>query len=221
MVDRRDTLKLAAGAMLGAQFAPAATAAQDDQPAAGFFVSGVTGSQEVPPVETDAEGGALFSLNADGSAVEYSLAVRNIENVSQAHLHQAPAGENGEVVVWLYPSPVEQSPLLISGRFDGILARGTIEAGDLVGPLEGESLETLVSAMAERTVYANVHTEQNPQGEIRGQVVPVAEVVEALGLEGAAETTAADETTPADETTAADDAGEQETTEQNQETTTQ
>ena len=183
MIDRRDTLKIVAGAALGTQLTSSVAIAQQEQPTIGFFIAGLTGGQQVPPVETEAQGGAVFALHEDGEAVDYSLAVQGIENVNQAHIHQGAPGENGPIVAWLYPGPATQESLLISGRKDGVLADGTIEADDLTGPLEGESLDALVSAMADGDAYVNVHTEQNPQGEIRGQIVTVTEMVESLGLQ--------------------------------------
>lgn len=212
MINRRDTLKVAAGAALGTQLATSVAMAQQGESTSGFFVAGLTGGQEVPPVETDAQGGAVFAPHEDGEAIEYALAVQGIENVTQAHIHQAQTGENGPVVVWLYPDPATQEPLPISGRVDGVLATGIVEADDLTGPLEGESLDALLEAMNDRGAYVNVHTEQNPPGEIRGQIVTTTEVVESLGLEAEA-TTETETETPGTETETETEAPETETPE--------
>lgn len=132
------------------------------------FIAALSGDQEVPAVTTDARGQAKFQVSLDGTELHYRLIVSNIENVTQAHLHLAPAGQNGAVVAWLYPSaPPAQ---LIPGRTDGVLATGTITEADLVGPLAGSSLDDLIAAIAAGDVYANVHTSQFPGGEIRGQL---------------------------------------------------
>ena len=132
------------------------------------FVAHLSGGEEVPPVETLAQGQAIFQLSKSGDELSYRLIAANIENVLQSHIHLAPAGVNGPVVVWLYPSapPAE----LIPGRFDGVLAQGTITAADLVGPLAGQSLDDLLEEMMAGNAYVNVHTEQHPGGEIRGQI---------------------------------------------------
>jgi hypothetical protein len=140
----------------------------DRVPAPRNFVAPLEGAQEVPPVDTRARGMAHFQLSRDGSEVSYRLIVANIEDVLMAHIHLAPAGVNGPVVVWLYPDT--PPPQLIEGRFSGVLATGTFDASDLVGPLAGADLEDLLDAMAAEGTYVNVHTADNPPGEIRGQI---------------------------------------------------
>ncbi|MFH5832767.1 CHRD domain-containing protein [Halalkalibaculum sp. DA3122] len=132
------------------------------------FRAHLKGSNEVPPVETDAQGQAIFQVSKDGSSIDYKLIVANIENVLMAHIHNAPSGQNGGVVVWLYPQA--PPPQLIEGQTQGILAEGTITADELVGSLEGQTLDALISEMKAGNTYVNVHTTQNPPGEIRGQI---------------------------------------------------
>lgn len=144
-------------------FAGAVAHAQDRN-----FRAHLSGAQEVPPVDTRAQGQAIFQLSLDGTSIHYQLNVANIHDVLQAHIHNAPAGENGSVVVWLYPD--EPPPVLIPGRFQGVLAAGVITAADLVGPLAGQTLQALLEEMDAGNTYVNVHTVANPGGEIRGQV---------------------------------------------------
>ena len=133
-----------------------------------IFVATLSGAEEVPPVETRARGQAWFQLSPDGTELAYRLIVANIENVTMAHIHLAPAGANGPVVAWLYPSG---SPArLIPGRFQGVLAEGTITAVDLVGLLANQTLDELVEEFTASNAYVNVHTSQFPGGEVRGQI---------------------------------------------------
>jgi hypothetical protein len=37
--------------------------------------------------------------------------------------------------------------------------------------MEGKTLEDLVAAMDSGQTYVNIHTTQNPDGEIRGQII--------------------------------------------------
>lgn len=134
------------------------------------FKAHLTGDQENDPVETNATGQAIFKLSKDGTELHYKLIVANIENVIMAHIHNAPPEANGGVVVWLYPSG--PPPSLIPGRTDGILAQGVITEEDLRGSLAGKDFEDLIDLMVSGLTYVNVHTTQNPGGEIRGQIYP-------------------------------------------------
>jgi hypothetical protein len=127
------------------------------------FIATLSGDEEVQSVETNARGIAIFRPSADGSSLSYVLIAANIEDVTSDHIHLAAVGEDGPVVVSLIPSP-------LPGRQNGILAEGTITASDLVGPLAGEPLSALLSAMESGDTYVNVHTTAHPGGEIRGQV---------------------------------------------------
>lgn len=148
----------------GPELAPLALYEQS----AAHYQAHATGAAEVPANDSRAQGVALLRLSADGSALHYRLIVANIENVLMAHIHLAPAGANGAVVAWLYPSA--PPPSLIPGRTQGTLAEGTITAASLVGPLAGASLADLVAAIESGGAYVNVHTSQFPGGEIRGQL---------------------------------------------------
>lgn len=132
------------------------------------FRTHLQGDNEVPAVETNAQGQAIFKVSSDGNSIHYKLIAANIENVFMAHIHNAPVGQNGGIVVWLYPpAPPSQ---LIDGRFQGVLAEGTITADDLMGSLEGQTLDDLIEEMKAGNTYVNVHTLQNGGGEIRGQI---------------------------------------------------
>jgi len=140
------------------------------------FVAPLSGDQEVPPRDTNAHGVAKFQLNAAGTELSYILIASNIENVVFSHIHLAPAGVNGGVVVFLLH---DQPPG--GGRTNGVLATGTITADDLINALAGHPLSDLIDAMEAGNAYVNVHTNDGvgdpntgpgdfPGGEIRGQI---------------------------------------------------
>jgi hypothetical protein len=132
------------------------------------FRAHLNGAQEVPPVETNATGQAIFQLSKDGTELSFKLIVANLDNLHMAHIHLAPAGTNGGVVVWLYPAaPPAQ---LIPGTTNGILAEGVITETNLVGALAGQSLDALIEHFKNGNAYVNVHTSFKPGGEIRGQI---------------------------------------------------
>jgi hypothetical protein len=132
------------------------------------FKTHMTGGEEVPSNASRAQGQTMLRLSADGTELSYKLIVANIRNVTMAHIHVAPAGANGPVVAWLYPSG--PPPQLIPGRTQGVLREGVITGASLVGPLAGQPLSALMDAINEGRAYVNVHTSQFPPGEIRGQI---------------------------------------------------
>jgi hypothetical protein len=50
-----------------------------------------------------------------------------------------------------------------------VTENGTITADRLEGPMAGKQTSDLATAGANGTLYINIHTGQNPNGEIRGQ----------------------------------------------------
>lgn len=165
MLDRRDVLK--AGAFgIGA----GVVRAQSDDGRT-FSAGRMTGDKQPSSIETNAEGAAIFVR--DGQGMQFVLLTSEIDAVTQAHIHRGGVDENGPVVVWLYPDPQAREPQLIPGRVDGILSAGRFFTGDLIGPLEGSSLDELETTIQNGNAYVNVHTEANPAGEIRGQLSAV------------------------------------------------
>ena len=147
-----------------------------EPPAAKNFVTHLTGAEEVPERDCPGQGQAVFQLSKDGNELKYKLIASNIDNVVAAHIHLAPAGVNGDVVLFLFGNAPTAG-----GRHDGVLGEGTATAADLVGPLSGDPLSDLVTNMRAGNAYVNVHTNDGvaptntgcgdfPGGEIRGQI---------------------------------------------------
>lgn len=151
----------------------------------GNFGTPLSADEEVMPAgvvnTSTARGNAIFQLSADGTELSYKLIVANIENVFQAHIHMGPAGSNGPVVVWLYPSTTPGAGPTGQGRLDGVIAEGTITAANLIADLAGDPLSDLIDLIKNGNAYVNVHTNDGvaptntgpgdfPGGEIRSQV---------------------------------------------------
>lgn len=119
----------------------------------------------LPDVDTDAQGQATFQLGSNGGEMGYRLVVANIEDVLMAHIHLRPTGG---VAVWLYPEG--PPPELIPGRFDGVLAEGTITDEDVDGPDGVDTLAGLVEELRAGNGFVRVHTGEQPVGEIEGDV---------------------------------------------------
>lgn len=126
------------------------------------FTAQLSGANEVPPNESDGVGVTVVKISRDESSISYRLIVSNIDSVTASHFHMAPPGENGGVVAFLYDGPLVENQ-------NGILAEGTIEAGDVIGGLAGD-LDALIMAIRDGNIYVNVHSTEYPGGEVRGQV---------------------------------------------------
>lgn len=155
---RRITVFITAFALVAFTAAPALA----DRERSRTVTAELSGEDEVPAVESEGRGRAFFNLSRDG--IRYKLGVKDIDEVTQAHIHLGEPGENGPVVAFLFG--------FVEGGVttEGVLARGTITEGDLVGPLAGMPLSALVDALRNGGAYVNVHTIDHPAGEIRGQI---------------------------------------------------
>jgi hypothetical protein len=116
----------------------------------------LNGDQEVPtpggPAVGDPTGRAVAFVTAHDTKVTYSLAWLGI-SPTLGHIHKAPFGANGPVVVPLFASPIPATIVAVSGTVTGL------DAG-------------LVKDISEHpsAYYANLHTAQFPGGAVRGQL---------------------------------------------------
>ena len=105
------------------------------------------------------------SLCRDGS-LYFEIEAHDFENITMAHLHIGREGEIGSPVFWLYPD--RPPPKLIPGFFKGVLARGEIMEKDLIGPMRGKSLDSLISELRRGNIYLNIHTKTHARGDFCG-----------------------------------------------------
>ncbi|KAA9028472.1 CHRD domain-containing protein [Niallia endozanthoxylica] len=129
------------------------------------FIAKLVGSEEVPPVRTNATGVTKFTVSNDGRKIVYELTVNHLDNFTQAHIHLGRRGMNGPVVAFLF-GPANPDISVTRGFVEGIITEK-----DLVGPLQGKPLSVLIDLMRDEKTYVNAHTAQNPDGEIRGQIM--------------------------------------------------
>ena len=153
----------------------------DDNGGRRLTVTLLQGAEEVPPRVTPASGQISLRL-LDDDHIGYTLDVANITNVTMAHIHMAPKGVNGGIVVWLYPSVKGTAPLPGgSGPVGRILVSGTFSSADFRGALAGKTMADFLAAVEAGQTYGNVHTDDGiappntgagdfPGGEIRGQL---------------------------------------------------
>lgn len=122
----------------------------EDEPL--IFAAELSGEKQNPPVETEGSGTATVTLSEDLGSIAWTVSVSGLEGVTMAHFHEGAADENGGVLVGIADSAFDET----SG--------------------EADIDENFLDLMLSKQVYVNVHTEQNPPGEIRGQVLPDVEL---------------------------------------------
>ena len=127
------------------------------------FHAKLTPKEETKHPDSKATGKAEFKLSKDGKSRMYKVHVKNIMDANAAHIHMAKKGEDGPPVAGLFSGEKK-------GKVSGVLTEGTLTDTDLIGTLQGKTIADLVSLFKAGQAYVNVHTNANPDGEIRGQI---------------------------------------------------
>ncbi len=130
-----------------------------------LFKATLTGDQEVPPVITDTTGKAFLRLNKAETEIEFQLHVNDGVRITQSHIHCAPVGVNGPIVVFL--AGLHAAGLDIDGKW---VSNATITDTSIVNTACGATVSALAASMRAGNTYVNVHSVAHPGGEIRGQV---------------------------------------------------
>jgi len=135
----------------------------------------LNGFEEVPSVSTDATGKFKAKLKKKSDEIEYKLSYTDVESfVRFAHIHFAQKGGNGGIAVWLCDNTGTGPARTPSCPEGAGTVEGVITANDVVGPgnqgiMAGE-FDRLVEAIDVGATYVNVHSDDFPSGEIRGQI---------------------------------------------------
>lgn len=130
----------------------------------------LSGSREVPPVNTDTTGRYWLDFDADGSDMTDRLDVYDGDEITAAHLHCAEPGENGPPVVTLF----EDSN---GTDVDGRLISSSIDDDDIddvdcrseIG-YDIDDVQDLARAVNDGKIYVNVHSQSRPEGLIRADL---------------------------------------------------
>lgn len=124
-------------------------------------VAYASGSQEVPTVGSDAWAWSVWRIVDDVTRIAHSSTVFDLDTpIVAAHLHWAPRGENGPIVVNLTDDIVDNTRIA-----------GEITADELRDVLAGMTIADLVAEIEAGRIYINIHTDAVPSGEIRGQLL--------------------------------------------------
>lgn len=113
----------------------------------------LSGAEEVPPADPDGSGFAQLKLKAKKGTVCWDITVMNIGTAMAAHIHKAPKGMNGPVVVNMSPVPPDADDGHWSGCATGV---DKVLIKDIV--------------KNPTSYYVNVHNQEFPGGAIRGQL---------------------------------------------------
>lgn len=116
------------------------------------FTATLSGDHVVPPVQTSATGTGTFTLNAQRTELAYEISASGLSGpVIEANFHKGAPGTNGT------------DAFDVTG--DIVDTNGQITASG-VWPLQASD----VTALLDGNIYFQIHTEQNPEGELRGQL---------------------------------------------------
>lgn len=130
-----------------------------------YYAGALDGAQEVPPVVTPGGGFVTVRLEEPANTVRVFAHWFGLPGApTAAHLHMAPAGVNGGVIL----------PLAPGAGVNTFTGAGTLTPAQ-------------VAALKSAGTYVNLHTAANPGGELRGQVVTAVSTRFTAVLDGAQE----------------------------------
>jgi CHRD domain len=123
---------------------------------------------EVPPAATStAFGSALVTFDFTNRTIAWDAASKNIASPTVSHIHRAPAGTNGPVIINFATAPAQ----LAGGRTSGNATIAAQQSAQLVD----SDITALATTSGANGYYVNVHSQAFGGGEIRGQLVPAHE----------------------------------------------
>ena len=112
------------------------------------FTTTLLGSNEVPKGAPNGSGKAVVTLNSGTGKVCWTFSsLKGISKVNASHIHKAPKGKSGPVVVAFFTGALK--------------TKGCVKAS--------KSLITAIEK-SPSAYYVNIHTAKYPAGAIRGQL---------------------------------------------------
>jgi hypothetical protein len=127
------------------------------------FTSSIDGSQETPPVNnTTGTGTGYAIIENNGTQLSYRFTVAGLSsNLIGSHFHYSPIGFSGPILEPISFGTDSTTSGVSTGFPDSILVQ-----------------------LLKKNIYMNVHTTNNPGGEIRGQLIHQGEVLFTANLDG-------------------------------------
>ena len=175
----RRTWALRALVLLAAIGLTGATANADE--ASSTFAAHMSGFNEVLPGGPAGNGNVLsngsgsFSATIHGSTLTYTERFSGTGTpVTQSHIHFAERGVNGGVFLFLCSNLGNGPAGTPACPQDGSPVTRTVSAAEFIGittqNVPAANFDAAVRILRSGHAYVNVHTQQFPAGEIRGQV---------------------------------------------------
>lgn len=126
----------------------------------------LSGAQEVPPVATSGTGSFTGTLNEAQTEISFTLTASGLtlSRITASHIHVAPVGVNGPIILFLFNRATEG---VFTGTKSGILTPASLIPRPAVGV---NNFADAVQKILTGNAYVNLHTDDHPGGEIRGQV---------------------------------------------------
>ena len=135
-----------------------------------YFTASCNGSNEIPATNSPAK--AMVGVMVGGTSASWTLQVTGISNLTMAHIHAGNATSDGPILVKLLPNDGTNVINKFSPPKSGNLSfNGTFTAANLLASLQNMTLADFINFVETTGAYINVHTTQNPGGEVRGQLV--------------------------------------------------
>lgn len=109
------------------------------------YTADLTAGAEIPPTESPATGTADVTVDTEAKTVSWMVSVEGLSGeATAAHIHgPASEGENAGPVITMVDTIMEG---------------------------EAEITDDQIGELEDGKYYVNIHTEKNPDGEIRGQL---------------------------------------------------
>lgn len=135
-----------------------------------YLQATLTGSQEVPPVSTNASGVLFGSYDDVAKTINLAITVSGISqsNLTASHIHRGAVGVNGPAIFSIGSG---SSYAVLGSQLIKVIVGAPFPAAEEANLLSGNT-------------YINIHTTAYPAGEIRGQISALPVVPEPATMAG-------------------------------------
>jgi CHRD domain-containing protein len=130
----------------------------------------------VPDVTSDGIGFVGFKYSDDFKELIYTVNVHNIENITAVNLYLKNDTNATSPVMDLLKKPRESNReddrwqnKTKDGQLTGTINLTGVTKNDLIGPLDGQPMKSLLKLMREGELYIAVNTKDHPNGELKGE----------------------------------------------------